>query len=330
MRSLCLLSERSISIVESDLPDLLPGDLLLEVKSATTCGTDLKAFQRGHPQIPMPGPFGHEYSGTVIATGNDAKFQIGDDVMGVHTAPCQHCRWCLRDQENLCETIMATKVLGSFGSHLRIPKRISDLNVFLKPAQLSFDEACLLEPLSCVAQGILNAKWRPDDEILIIGPGAIGLMFGVALRSIGTKNVTLVGRNPKRLKVANHLDIPSKLIQDLDDKAKFDVVVECTGNKQIWESSIERTQRGGVLMLFGGLPSNTKVEFNSSRMHYEQITILSPFHFGTKAVKQAHDWLLLPDFDLKPLLSGQRTLDQAIATFQDLEAGNGVKYVFKP
>jgi L-iditol 2-dehydrogenase len=160
--------------------------LLVKVMAATTCGTDLKAFRRGHAQIPMPGPLGHEYSGLVEAARPGAGFEVGDAVMGVHS----------------------TKVLGAFAEYLLIPARIADLNVFLKPDKLSFEAAALLEPLSCVAQGILQLTLLgaiPTEHALVVGPGAIGLMFVVALLASGVQRVSLAGRNEARLAVGEKL-----------------------------------------------------------------------------------------------------------------------------
>ena len=98
MRALILEEPGKISLQHRPIPHPAAGEILIRVKAATTCGTDLKAYLRGHPQIPMPGQFGHEYSGVVTAVGEGAPFAIGDAVMGVHSAPCQTCFWCLRGQ----------------------------------------------------------------------------------------------------------------------------------------------------------------------------------------------------------------------------------------
>lgn len=311
------------------VPQPGPGEVLLKVVAATTCGTDLKAFLRGHPQIPMPGVLGHEYSGTVAAVGAGAPFSLGDAVMGVHSAPCQECHWCLRGQENLCESIMATKVLGSYAEYLLIPERIARLNLFTKPAALSFETASLLEPLSCVAQALRVLQPKSEDRVLIIGPGAIGLMFVAALRLLGVENITLAGRNRERLAVGEELGAKSAFLHQVEANA-FDTVIECTGTIEIWERSIEHVCRGGTVVLFGGCASGTTVSFDTRRLHYDQITLLSPFHFGTEAVRTARQWLLNPKMNLKPLISGYRSLDQAEATFEDLKAGHGIKYVFQP
>jgi L-iditol 2-dehydrogenase len=328
MQALLLERPGSLSLQELEVPQPGPGEILIHVKAATTCGTDLKAYMRGHPQIPMPGVFGHEYSGVVAATGDGAPFKVGDAVMGVHSAPCQSCFWCLRDQENLCESIMATKVLGSYAEYLLVPARIASLNVFLKPADIPFEIASLLEPLSCVAQGIQLLNIRPDDRVLVIGPGAIGLMFVAALRLLGVEKVTLAGRNVSRLEVGEGFG--AKAIQYKEASGEFDFVIECTGQTEVWEKSVDFSRRGGTVMLFGGCPGGTSVTFDTKRLHYDQITLVSPFHFGTQAVQTAGTWLTDKRMDLAPLISGERKLSEGEQTFQDLHAGRGLKYVFKP
>jgi L-iditol 2-dehydrogenase len=224
---------------------------------------------------------------------------------------------------------MATKVLGSYADYLLIPERIVRLNLFTKPAALSFEMASLLEPLSCVAQGIRIHHPRPEDKVLIIGPGAIGLMFVAALRLLGVANVTLAGRNRDRLAVGEELGATACHLDDVD-KGGFDTVIECTGTTEIWERSIDYARRGGTVVLFGGCASGTHVSFDTKRVHYDQINLLSPFHFGTEAVRTARQWLLNPKMNLLPLLSGSRSLDQGEQVFRDLQAGRGIKYVFKP
>lgn len=328
MRALILDEPGSLALRRVPIPEPATGEILIQVMAATTCGTDLKAYTRGHPQIPMPGVFGHEYSGVVAAVGEEAPFAVGDAVMGVHSAPCQTCAWCVRGQENLCESIMATKVLGSYAEYLLIPERIARVNVFPKPASLSFEQASLLEPLSCVAQALELLKVDSSDRVLVIGPGAIGLMFVAALKHLGVDDVVLAGRNQARLAVGEQLGArPSTL----DPRPSvFDLVIECTGSVEVWEKSVSFARRGGTVVLFGGCPSGTSVSFDTRRVHYDQISLLSPFHFGTSAVRTARRWLLDPRFDLSPLLSGSRTLEVGVEVFEDLKAGVGLKYVFQP
>ena len=333
MRSLFLEAPGRLTLRDVERPEPGPGEILVRVKAATTCGTDLKAFRRGHPKIPMPGPFGHEYAGVVEAAGEGAPFREGEAVMGVHSAPCQRCFWCLRGQENLCDSIMETMVLGSFAEYLLVPERIARLNVFEKPASLPFAQASLLEPLASVAQGILELRKMgvlPGVEnALVIGPGAIGLMWLAALRAEGV-SVTIAGRNPERLAVAGAMGgrfEDATAIPPLDPG--YDLVVEATGQVAVWESSVDHARRGGTVVLFGGPPGGTRASFDTHRLHYDGIALLSPFHFGTSAVRLSREWLLT-SLDLSPLVTAERSLEDAGATFADLEAGRGIKYAFVP
>jgi L-iditol 2-dehydrogenase len=335
MPALILERPGAIALREIPVPEIEVGEVLVRVEAATTCGTDLKAYRRGHPQIPMPGPFGHEYSGTVVASRNP-KFSVRDEVMGVHSAPCQACFWCLHDQENLCESIMATKVLGAYAAYLRVPERVVRLNLYPKPPRLPFEQAALLEPLACVAEGLRSVSLKSDLNALVLGPGAIGLMFVAALKAEGVKAVTLAGRNAERLRVGAEFGATTVEFSTVEAVAAsqshggFDLVIEATGMVEVWERSPNLARRGGTVVLFGGPPSGSKVTFDTSRLHYDQITLLSPFHFGTKAVRQAYDWLTERKLELGALVTGERKLDEAEQVFSDLAQGKGLKFVFRP
>ncbi len=330
MRGLVLDKPGTLELRNVPVPLPNAGEVLVKVVAATTCGTDLKAYLRGHPQIPMPGLFGHEYSGVAAAVGEGAPFAVGDAVMGVHSAPCRKCRWCVLGQENLCESIMSTKVLGSYAEYLLIPAHIARINLFPKPEHLSFESASLLEPLSCVAQALEFVPNHVGDRVLIIGPGAIGLLFVAALRLRGTQEIVLAGRNKERLEVGEAFGAKIAHPEDQGLERQFDIVIECTGTVEVWERSVGYARRGGNVVLFGGCPSGSSATFHTGRLHYDQISLVSPFHFGTSAVRAAREWLLDPNFDMKPLLSASRTLEEGPQTFEDLKAGRGLKYVFHP
>ena len=178
-----LLKPGSIELREIENPEPSYGEMLVKIKAALTCGTDLKAFIRGHPLIPMPGVFGHEFSGIVTEVGKGVgRFKEGDAVMAVHTAPCLTCSFCRRRLYNLCEKIMHTKVLGAFAEYIILPSHVVRQNVFHKPENLSFEEAAFLEPLSCVVHSVEKLKIKKGDSALIFGAGPIGLLHLLLLK----------------------------------------------------------------------------------------------------------------------------------------------------
>ncbi len=237
------------------------GEILVKIKAALTCGTDLKAFMRGHPMIPMPTVFGHEFSGVIEKTGKGVKgFYRGMEIMAVHSAPCGKCRFCKKNLYNLCEYIMRTKVLGAFAEYVLLPKHIVSRNVFKKPKKLSFEEAAFLEPLSCVIHSINSVDISRGDTAVINGAGSIGLLHNIILKKMGIKTI-IVEKQKARLEEARKekADIVVKVgkkntcgkIMAFTKDAGADVVFECTGLPEVWENTIWLVRKGGTVVLFG-------------------------------------------------------------------------------
>lgn len=324
-----------------------PGEVLLRVKAALTCGTDLKAFLRGHPMIPMPGPFGHEFSGIVESVGRGVrKFRKGDPVMSVHSAPCLSCQYCKRGLRNLCERIMDTKVMGAFAEFILLPPHIVKQNAYPKPDGLSFEEAALLEPMACVMHGIAPLTIKQNQCALVLGAGPIGLMHVMLLKAHGL-SVAIADPHAGRLSTARLLgaDRTIKLSPDPATRAAqtlrgikaftsgsigVDYVFECTGRPGVWEQSVDYVRRGGTVTLFGGCPSGSTVAFDAHRLHYDEITLRGVFHFTPPDVKKAYALLTSGTLNTRALISDSYTLDEIAKPFEKLRKGKGIKYAILP
>ena len=200
-----IIKPGKIELFEIKTPETYEGEILVKVEASLTCGTDLKAFLRGHPLIPMPGVFGHEFSGTVAGVGKGVRrFKKGDEIMGVHTAPCLECTFCKKGLYNLCENIMHTKVLGAFAEYILLPSHIVRQNTFHKPKNLLFEEAAFLEPLSCVVHSVEPLGIKRGDSVLIIGAGPIGLLHLLLLKRKKAK-VAVADIKNERLRLAKRL-----------------------------------------------------------------------------------------------------------------------------
>lgn len=318
-----------------------PGELALRIGAALTCGTDLKAWRRGHPKIPFPSPFGHEFSGVVSAVGAGVSaFAPGDAVMAVHSAPCGGCFYCGAGQENLCDSIMETKVLGAFAEEILLPAHIVSRNVFSKPEHLSFEEAAFLEPLACVVYGEGLQPIRPGETVLIIGSGPIGLLFLLLARARGAGRVIVTGRQAVRLDLARRLgadlavDVTREdalpLIAELTGGRGADQVIECTGLPEVWEATPKLVRKGGRILLFGGCPAGTTATFDTGRLHYDEITLQGCFHFTPAAVAQARQLLVEGAVDVSPLISGRFPLPEVEQALLALSRGEGIKYAIVP
>jgi L-iditol 2-dehydrogenase len=322
-----------IELIETAIPCPSRGELLVKVKAALTCGTDLKAFRRGHPLIPMPGFFGHEFSGVVAGIGKGViKFGEGDEIMAVHSAPCLKCGYCRKKLYNLCEHIMDKKVLGAFSEYILLPAHIVKQNVFFKPKNISFEEAAFLEPLSCVVHAMASLNMGKGDHALIIGAGPIGLLHLLLLKEKGAK-VTVVDKHYNKLKTAKNLgaDFICKVIQkQIPRLTGFDYVFECIGIPEVWEASVNYVRRGGTVVLFGGCKSGTTVTYETCRLHYDEITLKGVFHFTPDDVKKAYALLCSGKFGVSMLISGRYPLENTSKAFGKLSRGIGIKYAIIP
>lgn len=327
-------------IALQEMPVIKPskGEVLVKIRSSLTCGTDLKAYLRGHPLIPMPGVFGHEFSGVIAETGKGVTgFKAGDAIMAVHSAPCLRCMYCKKRLFNLCEDLMNTKVLGAFAEYILLPPHIVKQNLFRKPESLSFEEAAFLEPLSCVVHGMSSLDIKKNDRVLIIGAGPIGLLHMLLSKLKGAK-VMVNGRNRDRLAFAKRLGADmtaavhelSSCIEEFSEGLGVDYVFECTGRADVWEKSVNYVRRGGTVVLFGGCKSGTKVVYDAYRLHYDEITLKGAFHFTPEDVKDAYNLLRHGKIKVSKLISGSYALKNTERAFRKLMKGNGIKYAVIP
>lgn len=340
-RQAFLMKPRELVMRDVVMPHPGPGQVLIQVKCALSCGTDLKAFRRGHPMWPMPTPFGHEFSGLVIEVGEGVtNFASGDALMAAPTAPCERCFYCQRGQQNLCAQAMERMLLGAYADFLVVPEHIVRQNAFRKPDDLSFEEAALLEPLSCVVHAQEIAQPQVFESVLIVGAGPFGLLHLLALRERGVREITIAGRGGDRLKWAAALgpdrviDVrsgdPAGEVAALNGGNGPDLVIECTGQLDGWHQSLSYLRRGGRVVLFGGCAAGTTLNVDTRRMHYDNLTLLAPFHFRPRDVKHAFQILAARKIGAAAVINARRNLDQLAEVFSLLENGSILKCAVIP
>jgi L-iditol 2-dehydrogenase len=310
------------------------------VRAATTCGTDVKTYRRGHPKFPPPFIFGHEFGGDVVKVGEGVeRFRVGMRVTANVFAECGECFFCQRGQGNLCENLVYN--FGAFAEYMIIPAPIVRRTTFEIPAHVPYAHAALLEPLVTVVHGWHKVGIRPGETVAIVGAGGpISLMFlQLALRS-GAGQVIAVGHSPMRLEIAKTLGATHLVnaketdtvttVRDLTQGYGADVVIECAGTKQAWETSVNAVRRGGRVLWFGGLPGGTKVEIDAARVHYGEISLLN-MHGGTvEDAREAFDLIVSGAINVTPMLNGELPLEQVELALKKMIAGEVVKMSILP
>lgn len=340
MRAVVYLGPEKIELWSVPIPEPAPGEVLVKVRAATTCGTDVKTYRRGHPKFPPPFIFGHEFGGDIVKLGDGVeKFKEGMRVTANVFAECGECFYCERGQGNLCTNLVYN--FGAFADYMIIPASIVRGATFEIPDHLPYAHAALLEPLVTVVHGWHKVAIQPGETVAILGAGGpISLMFIQLLLRAGAAQVIAVGHSPARLEVARRLGashlinayeqdtIPT--VRELTGGVGADVVIECAGTKSTWESSVEVVRRGGRVLWFGGLPGATKVEIDAARVHYGEIDLLN-MHGGTiKDAREAFDLIVSGGMNVAPLLNGELPLEQVELALKKMIAGEVVKMVINP
>jgi L-iditol 2-dehydrogenase len=235
---------------------------------------------------------------------------------------------------------METMVHGAYAEYLRLPASIVRTNLYAKPAHLSFAEAALMEPLACVLHGLAQVDVRPDDTVVLIGGGAITLLHLLALRARGVERILVVARNQVRAAEAERFGASEVLMADAralgaeiverTDGRGADVVVECTGQVEVWEAALDLVRNGGQVVLFGGCAAGSKVRLDTGRLHYDQVRVISPFHFTPRDVRLAHELLGAGVLATAALVRAEHPLAELDLALQRLRRGEGPKFAILP
>ena len=343
MKAVLFYGPHDIRYEDVKIKPLAKGEILVKVKSALTCGTDVKTYRRGHPVLikKVPSGFGHEFSGVVEKIGEGVdNVKVGDRVVCANSAPCGHCFYCRHEEYNLCENLDLLN--GAYAEYIVVPERIVKKNTLILPEDLSFDKAAFCEPLANVVHGVERTGIKPGQTVGIIGIGPIGLMFA-RLAKLKGANTIVAGRNPLKLKMAEEfaqadeiIDLkrypnPEKIFKEFTEEKKgLDVAVECVGLPEIWERIFSCVRPGGTVHFFGGCKSGSTVTFDTTRMHYGDITLMSVFHHTPKYFRQALDYIASGDVEVEKLITNTLSLkDVEFAMKQHIE-GKAIKFLIKP
>ena len=333
-----------IRLEQRPIPQPGPGEVLLQVAAATTCGTDLKSYRRGHPLLfqQVPAGFGHEVAGVVAAAGPSAtQCREGDVVVVANSAPCLHCYYCRKGRLSLCENLLLLN--GAYAEYLLVPERIVRQNLHRLPVGTPFAAAALTEPLACALHGIEASEIIPGDTVVILGSGPLGLLLA-AIAKIRGARVIITGRGVERLQLARHfgadvvIDVSGMSLREQEEAVReqteqrrgADVVIEAIGTPETWALAADMTRPGGLVNFFGGCATGTRVALETRPLHYSELTIKGVFHYTPTHFSQALELITSHQVDVEALISAYLPLASAVDALNLLLQGQGVKYALIP
>jgi L-iditol 2-dehydrogenase len=325
---------------EVSVPEPGPGEVLLRIEAALTCGTDVKTLRRGHPvMIPkVPTVFGHELAGTIVATGPGVTgVRPGQRAVAANSAPCGECPPCRRDQANLCDDLLF--VNGAYGEYIALPPRLVARNLVPVGADVPAARVAFAEPVACCLHAMDFAGIRPGEPVAIFGHGPLGLLLGMLARQAGAR-VILAGKGGPRLAVAGRLGFAACL----DVAGEADPVglvrgaagggvrcaIDATGRPEAWEQAIGAVDKGGTVVFFGGCAPGTSIRLDTRRVHYEELRLVGVFHHTPALIRRAVTMLAEGALDPTPLVTDTMALGEVPEALARMSRGEVLKVLIDP
>jgi 2-desacetyl-2-hydroxyethyl bacteriochlorophyllide A dehydrogenase len=261
MKAAIFHTPQYFSIEDMPYPRLEPDSVIIKVKECGICGSDLHFFNRKKQDGAL---LGHEFSGDVVEIGSQVtNVKIGDRVVAAGGRGCGQCYWCRNGQYIRCSKLgfVGYAIPGGFAEYCAMPAFKIGQYAAKLPKSISYDIGATAEPLAVALYAVNQTKPQPQDSVVVIGLGIIGLCIVQILKSRGVQQIIASGRRPLRLKLAKQggadivLDaekdsvIPT-IMQATASKGA-DIVYECAGNESSFNQALKIIHRGGTIDLVG-------------------------------------------------------------------------------
>lgn len=315
------------------------GDLVLRVKAATICGTDIRVYRgRKTAGIRYPSIIGHEFSGEIVRTDGPSLFKAGQRVGVCPAIPCGHCAQCQRGRENLCPDLQAIgyEIDGAFAEFIRIPARAVELgNVHVLPDHVSHEEAALVEPLACVLNGQNKVGLRQGDAVVILGAGPIGTLHVKLARLRGASRVIVSEPNAGRREAALAAGADVVIDPNAGDLREAvraetrglgaDVVICAIGIPALASQAVGLAAKGGRVSLFAGFSKGETGNLDVNAIHYEELRLTGAFGLSRKDYEDALNMIADGRIDVREMITHRYGLAAVDEAFLMAESGAAMK-----
>lgn len=327
----------SLALIADPSPDA--GDVVIRVRAATICGTDIRIFRgKKTAGVRYPSVLGHEFAGEIVETGGHSGLSVGDRVGVCPAISCGRCWRCKHGMENLCGqgANVGYEIDGAFAELIRIPAAaVHAGNIRHLPAHMTYDEAAIVEPFACVVNGQNRVAVSGADSVVIVGAGPIGQLHVRLARLRGATRIIVSDPNTGRhaAALAGGADVvvdPTR--DDLAARVRAetggrgaDVVICAIGVPALARQAIDLAAYGGRISLFAGFSGGVTAEMDVNAIHYNELTVTGAFGLARRDFDLAFDLVASGRFDVKSLVTHRYPLEDAVEAFAAAESGNAIK-----
>ncbi len=336
MKAAVLYRPLDLRLEEREIPRPGPGEITIKVHTSGLCPSDVRIYKYGRSNVNYPIVLGHEVSGYVYEVGDGVEgFRPGDMAVVAADAYCGKCESCIKGKENLCEDPLSLgyNVDGAHSDYMLVPSRFLQRGGVLKIESPELLEAMsMAEPLACTVHSIRQLNLSYGDSMLVIGDGPMGLMHVIAAKAFGINDVTVIGLNEWKLKLAEELGA-TRVYQNggntvgsikNDLKHGFDGVSVTVVNEQTVQEALELAAYGGKVNIFAGLPpGRSKYSIDSNIIHYGEVSLQGSYGYTYQEFKLAYRMLKEHSQEMLRLVSHRFMLEdihKAISVWDDKDS----------
>ena len=328
------------------VPEIGAGELLVRIHTCGICGTDLKKISTGSHSAPRI--FGHEMAGQIVKIGAGVKnFAVGDRVMVFHHIPCGECYYCRKKVFAQCPVYKKVGVTagfepsgGGFAQYIRVMDWIVRKGVVRIPDRVSYEQASFIEPVNTCMKAIEALQLQPDETVLVIGQGPIGIMLAVLARRTGATVVTS-DLYPQRLKISESFGLqhnvnastadPVARVRELTDGRGADAVILATAGNSLIKPAMDATRAGGRIMLFAQT-QRSEVAIDPSAVCMDEKTLLGSYSASVDLQEENVNLVFSGEVDFARLISHRFPLEKSVdaLTLAAHPAPDSMKIVIQP
>lgn len=330
MRAVVYRGVNDMRVETVPVPHIGPGELLIKVATCGICGTDLKKIHLGSHSAPRI--FGHEMAGVVVAVGEGVtRYALGDRVMTFHHVPCGECYYCRKNTPAQCPLYKKTGVTagfapsgGGFAEYIRVMDFVvSKGGVVPIPDDVPFEQAAFVEPLNTVLKGVKMLNVEPDDTVLVIGQGPIGLMHAALCRRTGARVLTS-DLFPERHAIAARFGLNDPINASTEnvvervfaatDGRGADAVILAVGGTALIRTAMDAVRPGGRVMLFAQT-QHGEVTIDPAAVCVDEKTLLGSYSSSFPILNEVTGLVFngyRNGFDLTQLISHRFPLEEAV------------------
>lgn len=342
MKAAVMYGKENMRVQEYPTPEINDNEVLVKIKSAAICGTDVRMYRNGVKNIDEEHPMiiGHEMAGVIEKVGkNVTAYTPGMRVAVAPNMGCGICDDCIRGNGHMCKEYKALGISldGGFAEYVRVPEAaVRSGNLVPMADNVSYAEAAITEALSCVYNGSQQCNIRPGDFVLVIGAGPIGIMHAMLAKMAGATKVIINDIAVNRLELCKEIDpsfitVSENVIDFVMKETNghgVDAVITACPVPAAQQTALEVAANYGRICFFGGLPEDRKmVPLNTNLIHYKQLICTGTTRASLKQFKDVLGFVSAGIIDVKKLITAEFSLDEIDKGMELAIAAKGLKNV---